>query len=69
MADNCDAPFTLNCPVPISHQDFVTLAHGGGGRMMHALLDRVVIPAFGNQPLESRHDGAVTSAPWPSPAL
>ena len=27
--------------------------------MMHNLLERVVIPAFGNQPLESRHDGAV----------
>jgi len=51
--------FTGSCPVPISHQDHVTLAHGGGGRMMHALLERVVLPAFGNQPLESRHDGAV----------
>jgi hydrogenase expression/formation protein HypE len=27
--------------------------------MMHALLERIVLPAFGNQPLESRHDGAV----------
>jgi hydrogenase expression/formation protein HypE len=51
--------FTANCPIPITHPDFVTLAHGGGGRMMHNLLERSVIPAFGNQPLESRHDGAV----------
>ena len=56
-----DAPPTLpaSCPVPITNQDHVTLAHGGGGRMMHNLLERIVIPAFGNQPLASRHDGAV----------
>jgi len=54
-----NAPVGVSCPVPITNQDFVTLAHGGGGRMMHNLLDRIVIPAFGNQPLESRHDGAV----------
>jgi hydrogenase expression/formation protein HypE len=58
-ADKSNALFTLSCPVPITHPAFVTLAHGGGGRMMHALLDRIVLPAFGNQPLESRHDGAV----------
>jgi hydrogenase expression/formation protein HypE len=45
----------------MTHPDVVTLAHGGGGRMMHALLESIVIPAFGNQPLESRHDGAVMS--------
>lgn len=59
MAEKSDMPFTLSCPIPITNQDFVTLAHGGGGRMMHNLLDRMVIPAFGNQPLDSRHDGAV----------
>ena len=51
--------FTASCPVPITRSDFVTLAHGGGGRMMHALLECTILPAFGNQPLESRHDGAV----------
>jgi hydrogenase expression/formation protein HypE len=57
--DSFDSSFSLSCPVPVTNQDFVTLAHGGGGRMMHSLLERVVIPAFGHQPLESRHDGAV----------
>jgi hydrogenase expression/formation protein HypE len=54
--------FTASCPVPITQRDFVTLAHGGGGRMMHALLERTILPAFGSQPLESRHDGAVMDA-------
>jgi hydrogenase expression/formation protein HypE len=54
--------FAGSCPLPLSNQDHVTLAHGGGGRMMHTLLERVVLPAFGNQPLASRHDGAVLAA-------
>lgn len=54
--------FAGGCPLPLSNQDHVTLAHGGGGRMMHTLLERVVLPAFGNQPLASRHDGAVLAA-------
>lgn len=51
--------FAGSCPVPITDQDHVTLAHGGGGRMMHALLERVILPPFGQQPLPTRHDGAV----------
>jgi hydrogenase expression/formation protein HypE len=62
MADTLD--FTAACPVPLGDQDHVTLAHGGGGRVMHTLLDRVVLPAFGHQPLPTRHDGAVLT---PSP--
>jgi hydrogenase expression/formation protein HypE len=61
MAEPID--FASNCPLPVTHQDFVTLAHGGGGRMMHNLLERSVLSAFGNQPLESRHDGAVMPMP------
>jgi hydrogenase expression/formation protein HypE len=60
MADALD--FSVGCPVPLTNQDHVTLAHGGGGRAMHTLLERVVLPAFGNQPLASRHDGAVLDA-------
>lgn len=51
--------FAGRCPVPITDQDHVMLAHGGGGRMMHALLERVILPPFGQQPLPTRHDGAV----------
>jgi hydrogenase expression/formation protein HypE len=59
MAAPSNPEFAANCPIPITNQDHVTLAHGGGGRMMHDLLERIVLPAFGNQPLEARHDGAV----------
>jgi hydrogenase expression/formation protein HypE len=35
------------------------LAHGGGGRLTHQLIEKIFIPAFGNPMLEQRHDGAV----------
>lgn len=35
------------------------LAHGGGGRLMQQLLERVFLPAFRNPLLATRHDGAV----------
>jgi hydrogenase expression/formation protein HypE len=51
--------FTLQCPLPISDYPAVTLAHGGGGRLTHQLLETMILPAF-NSPLPtSRHDGAV----------
>jgi len=51
--------FQLECPIPISDYPAVTLAHGGGGKLMHQLLEKMVLPAFRNDLLESRHDGAV----------
>jgi hydrogenase expression/formation protein HypE len=51
--------FTLNCPLPIAPQKQILLAHGGGGKLMHDLLERYVVPAFRNPRLEARHDGAV----------
>jgi hydrogenase expression/formation protein HypE len=51
--------FTLNCPLPINTREQVVMAHGGGGKIMHTLLETRIIPAFRNPRLESRHDGAV----------
>ena len=53
--------FRLECPIPITDYPTVTLAHGGGGKLMHQLLEKMVLPAFRNDMLESRHDGAVFS--------
>lgn len=49
----------ISCPVPISDPALITMAHGGGGRLMHQLIERVFIGAFGNPFLNRRHDGAV----------
>ena len=51
--------FTPACPLPLTDSPQILLAHGGGGRLMHQLLERLVFPAFRNPLLESRHDGAV----------
>lgn len=51
--------FGLSCPAPVNQSDQIVMAHGGGGRLMHHLLETYVIPAFRNEKLESRHDGAV----------
>jgi hydrogenase expression/formation protein HypE len=46
------------CPAPLSYMDHIVMAHGGGGRLMHELLEQVFRPAFDNPLLADRHDGA-----------
>ncbi|MBP1635754.1 MAG: Hydrogenase maturation protein, carbamoyl dehydratase HypE, partial [Acidobacteria bacterium] len=53
--------FTASCPVPVVRHDRVTLAHGGGGRLMHALLDSVFLSTFENPLPDADHDAAVFS--------
>jgi hydrogenase expression/formation protein HypE len=51
--------FTLSCPIPISQYPNVLLAHGSGGKLMHQLIESMIVPTFRNPLLETRHDGAV----------
>lgn len=51
--------FAPSCPIPISDYPNVLLAHGSGGKLMHQLLEKLMLPAFNNPLLETRHDGAV----------
>ena len=39
--------------------DRITLAHGAGGRMSQELMEKVILPEFGNPLLNELHDGAV----------
>jgi hydrogenase expression/formation protein HypE len=57
-----DAVPGLSCPVPISQYPRVMLAHGGGGQLMHQLIEKMFVPLFDNPALASRHDGAVFDA-------
>lgn len=50
------------CPTPASETEVVQMAHGGGGRLMNALIETVIRPAFANPLLDQRHDGAVFEA-------
>ncbi|MHB9133707.1 MAG: hydrogenase expression/formation protein HypE [Armatimonadota bacterium] len=48
-----------SCPIPISDYPNVLLAHGGGGRLMHQLIDKIIAPNFANPIAAVGHDGAV----------
>jgi hydrogenase expression/formation protein HypE len=51
--------FVLSCPIPIRDYPQVLLAHGGGGKLMHQLIEQMFVPLFSNSFLNARRDGAV----------
>ena len=51
--------FALSCPISIQEYPNVLLAHGGGGKLMHGLIEKMFMPSFSNQILNLQHDGAV----------
>ncbi|MBI4782223.1 MAG: hydrogenase expression/formation protein HypE [Oscillatoriophycideae cyanobacterium NC_groundwater_1537_Pr4_S-0.65um_50_18] len=46
------------CPIPMQQYPHILLAHGGGGKLSHQLLEQIVIPTFNNATLNVRHDAA-----------
>lgn len=55
--------FTLSCPIPIAQYPHVLLAHGGGGKLMHQLIEKMFLPTFSSseqfpQVVPNRHDAA-----------
>lgn len=55
--------FNASCPAPIQQYPHVLMAHGGGGQLMHQLLENVFGKAFSNPILDSRHDAAQFKVP------
>ncbi len=53
----------ITCPIPTNSNDCITLAHGGGGRMTHRLIEDLFYPAFRNEWLAQAHDGAQIDLP------
>ncbi|MEW6368723.1 MAG: hydrogenase expression/formation protein HypE [Acidobacteriota bacterium] len=47
------------CPIPLSDYPQILLAHGGGGKLMHDLIEKLFVKTFENPLLAKRHDGAV----------
>lgn len=55
----------LSCPLPVTDYPHVLLAHGGGGKLMHQLIDGVFKAAFDrNSPLANQHDSVVIPCRW-----
>ncbi len=59
MTESAVRDFAFSCPIPISQYPHVLLAHGGGGKLMHNLIGKMIMPTFDNSLLETQHDGAV----------
>ncbi len=53
--------FNLSCPIPLEQYPNVLLAHGGGGRLMHQLINRLFVSTF--QSFGVQHDSAVLNLP------
>lgn len=57
--ETVDLSAGLSCPAPIMHHKNVLLAHGGGGKLTHQLIQRLFAPTFANRHLAPLHDGAL----------
>lgn len=49
--------FALSCPIPIQQYPNILLAHGGGGKLMHQLIESIFLPTFGTLK-NIQHDAA-----------
>lgn len=50
------------CPIPIQQYPHILLAHGGGGKLMQQLIEKMFIPVFGD-PKSVQHDAATLTLP------
>ena len=53
---------SFQCPLPLRHHSSIVLAHGGGGRLMHHLIDLLFRPLLSDPGLDRRHDAAALEA-------
>ncbi len=53
--------FNVSCPIPLDQYPQVLLAHGGGGKLMQQLLEKMIFPAFKTTQNIPPHDSAVVN--------
>jgi hydrogenase expression/formation protein HypE len=53
--------FNLSCPIPLDRYPQVLLAHGGGGKLMHQLIDKMFASTFQFHGIQ--HDSTVVNIP------
>jgi hydrogenase expression/formation protein HypE len=54
-------PGSMSCPLPITNQDTIQLAHGAGGQMSNDLISKLFVWAFDNDALNRQDDSAILS--------
>jgi hydrogenase expression/formation protein HypE len=47
------------CPIPLMEYKTILLAHGGGGKLSHQMIQKVFVSQFNNDLLDPMHDGAM----------
>lgn len=58
-----NSDFNLTCPIPLQQYPHIMAAHGGGGKLMHQLIQKMFVATFKNPQLEMEHDGATFVVP------
>lgn len=53
----------IACPLPVSQYQRILMAHGGGGKLTHQLVENLFGAAFSNPILDARHDSAQFTVP------
>jgi len=51
--------FSMQCPMPETNFEVITLGHGSGGRLTNQLLDQGIFGIFKAKELQKREDGAI----------
>lgn len=59
MSNHSKTNFDIVCPIPLNDYPEVTMAHGGGGKLMHNLISGMMLKVFSNPALDLQHDGAL----------
>lgn len=54
--------YSRTCPMPIQQYPHILLAHGGGGKLMHQLIEKMFISTFGDHN-QIPHDATVLTLP------
>jgi len=54
---------SISCPFPFQQYPHVLLAHGGGGKLMQQLIEKMFTVAFGPKPATGLHDSTVLNLP------
>jgi hydrogenase expression/formation protein HypE len=53
----------IQCPLPFTSSDTITMAHGGGGKITSKLIEQMFLTAFENEFLNQKHDSVLLSIP------
>ena len=49
----------LSCPIPKTEYEKVLLAHGGGGKLTHQMIEKIFVSQFNNSILDEQNDSAI----------